>query len=529
MNSPKLILILMTSMLAQQFAAQTRQPTGTVSLTAIEDLMHQRRFFEAKTEAQNVIAAHPTNVEALNLLGIIEGQQHNYADAIATFDKALKIAPNSTKTRNNLANIFVAEKQFDLAEKQFELVLRVDPANRDANYNLGMLLLSNGSAARAIPHFARVRPQNNETRFNLVHAYLETKQSAEALRVAGELSAESKNDVQMHFSLGLLLASERQYSPAVLEFEKAEAIQPDTFEIVYNLGQALIRNGKFAEAGLALNRALKLKPDSAETIYLLAQTAMSESHPLDALDLLIRAHKIAPENIDVIFLMARLSISQNYFEDAIPLLESGLKIAPRRSDLIAALGESYFMAGKVDKSVEVFKQLVEVEPSARSYGFVALSYRNLGRFEEAKQYVSTGLKLDPNNISCLFTLGVIAEGQGDSTKAASIFQQILHRDPDFPDALMELANVRVAEKQFQEAEDLLKKYIKVSHSPAGGYYKLAIVERNLHQAEAAARDMDVFQTLSKNRSSGPNPFENLFGYLDVRSQLDPKARSQHST
>ena len=57
--------------------------------------------------------------------------------------------------------------------------------------------------------------------------------------------------------------------------------------------------------------------------------------------------------------MAQISMSQNYFEDAIPLLESGLQIAPQRADLIAALGESYFMAGKVDKAIDQFTELLE--------------------------------------------------------------------------------------------------------------------------------------------------------------------------
>jgi tetratricopeptide (TPR) repeat protein len=59
--------------------------------------------------------------------------------------------------------------------------------------------------------------------------------------------------------------------------------------------------------------------------------------------------------------MAQITMSQNYFEDAIPLLESGLKIAPRRPDLLAALGESYFMAGKTEKAVEEFNLLLEAE------------------------------------------------------------------------------------------------------------------------------------------------------------------------
>ena len=143
-----------------------------------------------------------------------------------------------------------------------------------------------------------------------------------------------------------MLASEKQYKPAQLELEKADALRPGTFEILYNLGQAYLRGGVNSKAELVLSRALTLKPDSPETLHLLAQVYSNESRPLDALDLLVRAHKIAPENTDVIFLMARVSMTQNYYEDAIPLLESGLAIAPQRADLLAALGESYFMAGR---------------------------------------------------------------------------------------------------------------------------------------------------------------------------------------
>ena len=303
-------------------------------------------------------------------------------------------------------------------------------------------------------------------------------------------------------------------------------LQPETFEIIYNLGQVYLRDGQNPKSELALNRALKLKPDSVEAMYLLAQAYTNEGRPLDALDLLLRAHKLAPENVDVIFLMAQISMSQNYFEDAIPLLESGIQIAPQRADLIAALGESYFMAGKVDKAIDQFTKLVKIENSARSYSFLGLSYRNLGRFDEAKKYFEEGIKLDPHNTSCLFNLGFIAERQGDAAAAENYFQQALRFNPDFPDALLELANLRMAAKRFPEAEELLKRYVRVSRDPANGYYKLAMVERSLHETAAADRDLNSFKTLSKNSASGPLPFENLFDYLNNRSNLAPGARNQ---
>ena len=291
-------------------------------------------------------------------------------------------------------------------------------------------------------------------------------------------------------------------------------------------GKPIYRGGEKEKAELAMDRALKLKPDSPEALYLQAQIYESESRPLDALDLLVRAHKVAPQNTDIIFLMAKVSISQNYFEDAIPLLESGLALAPQRTDFMAALGESYFMSGKVDKSTGIFKKLIEIEPSGRTYAYFGLSYLNLGRFDEARQYFQQGLKLDPHNSSCLFNLGLIAERQGDTAAAEKLFQEVLQYNPDYSDALLELANLRVQQKKLPEAAELLRRFVRVSHNPATGYYKLAMVERSLHQTAAADRDLTVFQTLSKNAPAGAYPYEHLFDYLDTRSKLAPGARDQ---
>jgi tetratricopeptide (TPR) repeat protein len=527
-----LLLLSSLTLSAQQphHSATAKEPeqssNPSPNLQQAEELRRQGLFDQARGKVQEELQRNPASVEAYNMLGFIYIDEKDPGNAVAAFQHALKLAPGSAKTRNNLGNVYLAEQKPDLAENEFRAVLRSDPGNRDANYNLGLLLISKGSPGEAIPHFERVRPATVATQFNLVHAYLASNRTAEGLRLATELSTQNKDNIQLHFSLGIMLASEKQYGPAQLELEKADALRPGTFEILYNLGQAYLRAGAYSKAGFVLNRALKLKPDSPETLYLLAQAYSNESRPLDALDVLVRAHKIAPENTDVIFLMARVSMSQNYYEDAIPLLESGLAIAPQRSDLLAALGESYFMAGKMDKASEKFQQLIKLDPSARSYLFLGISYRNLGRFDEAKRYFQDGLKLDPHNSACLYNLGFIAERQGDYAQAEAMFQQALHYNPEFPEALLELANLRIVSKKYPEAADLLRRYVKVSHNPATGYYKLALVERNLHLTEAADRDLKVFQTLSKNASTGPYPYEHLFDYLDNRSKLAPQAQNQ---
>ena len=303
-------------------------------------------------------------------------------------------------------------------------------------------------------------------------------------------------------------------------------MQPDTFAIAYNLGLAYFRDGALAKAQLALDRALKLKPDSPEALSLQAQVLAAESRPMDALALLVRARKMVPEDTDVILLMAQISMSQHYFEDAIPLLESGIAIAPKRIDLHAALGESYLMADRNDKAIGEIEKVLAVAPSARSYALLGLAYQRLGRFEEAKQAFSDGLKLDAHNASCLFHLGFIAERQGDAAAAEARFEAALRANPGYADALLELANLRIAARNFSQAEELLKKYVQVSSSPAPGYYKLAMVERNLHDKAATERYLSLFQTYARQSQGGAFPNEHLFDYLDTRAKLAPGARNQ---
>ena len=78
-------------------------------------------------------------------------------------------------------------------------------------------------------------PAQPEKALIQIRAYLDSKRTVEALRLASQLSAERKDDVQLHLSLGVLLASEKQYKAAQFELEKADALQPGTFEILFNL------------------------------------------------------------------------------------------------------------------------------------------------------------------------------------------------------------------------------------------------------------------------------------------------------
>jgi tetratricopeptide (TPR) repeat protein len=489
-------------------------------------LLEEGSFEQAQEKVVQGLRLEPRSVEGLNLLGLIYGNEKKYELSAESFKKALTIAPRSSEIHNNLGNVYLLEHKDDSAEKEFRTVLSLSPSNGDANYNLGIALLSQHRPKEAIPYFQRVQPPRLSSQFNLVQAYLLAGETQEGLRTASLLSAADRNDVRLHFTLGVLLAANKQYQAGARELEIADSLQPATFEILYNLGQVYLRSGNTERAEGALNRALKLHPDSPEALYILAQACSSQRQDAKALDLLTRAHQAAPRNTDVIFLMARLSMRQSFFADAIPLLEEGVRIDPRRPDFHAALGECYFNTGKVPQAVQEFRTLIKLDPSARSYAFMALYYRHLGRYDEAKKYLDLGLKADPRNASCLYNMGYILNRQGNYQEAEKWLQQAIEADPNNGDALFELARVKMSEKKYSEAIPLLRKCTRLNPRPAPAYYKLATAERILHQTEAAERDLKIFETMSKNLAPEPYPFGHLFDYLDQRSGMPSQEKSQ---
>jgi Flp pilus assembly protein TadD len=201
------------------------------------NLFHQGSLDEALTAVQHSLARSPHSVDALNLLGLIYHQQQRYGESVATFQKALEFNPRSVETLNNLATSYATQQKLDLAEQTFRQTLRLEPRNRTANYNLGLILLAAHKPKQAIKALEFVQPPDSGTLLNLTKAFLRARNTSQGLQTAQALSMRSPKDVKVHFSLGVVLASEQKYGPAIHEFELADALKPQTFEILHDLGQ----------------------------------------------------------------------------------------------------------------------------------------------------------------------------------------------------------------------------------------------------------------------------------------------------
>jgi len=134
--------------------------------------------------------------------------------------------------------------------------------------------------------------------FNLTRAYLRAGRTAQGLKVATDLSAQDPKNVQLHFTLGVLLAAERQYRVAQFELEKPIPCSP-THSKFFHLGQVYLRVAEYSKAELVLKRAQNLKPDSPE--FSISRTGLRRSSSRCRCSGASRpSAQTRPENTDII-------------------------------------------------------------------------------------------------------------------------------------------------------------------------------------------------------------------------------------
>jgi len=113
--------------------------------------------------------------------------------AIAAYGEAMRAKPDFLRPPNRIAYLLASQQRFADAEPYFQAVLRADPGNAVAHFNLGYTLDKRGQLDQAIREFreaTRLNPKIDRAWYGLglAHARLgQHREAAEALEQAATL------------------------------------------------------------------------------------------------------------------------------------------------------------------------------------------------------------------------------------------------------------------------------------------------------------------------------------------------------
>jgi len=114
------------------------QPDALNLMGQIE--MSRRQFDKARQHFKAGLKSAPGNLQMLNNAGWVEKELKNYAKSEAFFLKALKLDPAYFYARQNLAALYQDQRKFSNAKRLYREVIRQQPNLADALANLSSIL-----------------------------------------------------------------------------------------------------------------------------------------------------------------------------------------------------------------------------------------------------------------------------------------------------------------------------------------------------------------------------------------------------
>ncbi|PYS29104.1 MAG: hypothetical protein DMF75_17805, partial [Acidobacteria bacterium] len=140
----------------------------------------------AKREAEKSLIQDPNKPHPHYLLGLIARAQNRFEEAIAQFERVLKIDPDDVGSNINVGQIFGQQKKYTEAIAAFRGAIAAEPYNETALYNLGILLTRTGNkveAQRVLQKFQELKQSGAGTTIGT--NYLEGGHYAEAVVSTG--------------------------------------------------------------------------------------------------------------------------------------------------------------------------------------------------------------------------------------------------------------------------------------------------------------------------------------------------------
>jgi len=288
--------------------ASARRTGATASDPRVADLFavglahHQAgRLAQAETMYRETLALQGDHADALHLLGVIASQvgrhdvavdligqaiSHNrinpvyhsnrglalaglqrFAEAIASYDRALALRPGDAAVHYNRGNALLALGKPHDALQSYERALRARPDYAEALCNRGAALAALGRNAEALASYDRalaLAPDSAEALSNRGNALKALGRFEDALASYERALAGRPDDVQAHFNRGVTLHELKRHELALASYERALALRPDHAAALSNRGDVLRALGRPEEALASYDRALAAQPDDAE-------------------------------------------------------------------------------------------------------------------------------------------------------------------------------------------------------------------------------------------------------------------------
>ncbi len=343
---------------------------ATDPTSSIADALQEHAPEKALALLQPALVASPRNAQLWSMQGTAYAQQLQTKDALASFHRALKLAPDYLPALHGAAQI-----EYDAGSPEaiplIERVTRLQPDDQVSHGMLAILEYQQGKYADAAAQFEKAGSLF-DSQPGALHAY------------------------------AVCLVKLKRFDQAAAAFEKTVALKPDDPGERRLLAAIQVMAHQPERALSTLAVLMQGSPDAA-TLEL-ASSAYEEARDTSrAVDMLRQAIQLDPSNVNLYLDFVNICYAHGSFQVGIDVTNDGIGQLPNAAPLYFARGVLSVQLAQYDKAEADFEKAYDLDPnqslSAAAQGLAAAQEND---FDRALSKVQASLARRPNDALLLY-------------------------------------------------------------------------------------------------------------------------------
>jgi tetratricopeptide (TPR) repeat protein len=222
--------------------------------------------------AREIARQKPAEAEFYIVLGDGWRDAGKPLEAIAAYEQAVRLSPESSNALRSLASGLSAGGQISRAEEILKRALRIEPEDPITWYRYGMLDSMSGRTGPALEKIRKAMeldPSLPEQSRSLAEVLVKSGQADLAMAALREALRTDPYDDAAWDLAGRVLTGKGDMPEALYDFEKAVRLRPGYGPHLHDFALALVRADRFDEAQVRAEAAVRADPNLADAHELL--------------------------------------------------------------------------------------------------------------------------------------------------------------------------------------------------------------------------------------------------------------------
>lgn len=416
-----------------------------------------------------------------------------------------------------LAQLAATANDPDSARNYVQQALAAAPDNPQVWVAKGDLAFDGADFAGAEADYQKVMGFKNpdwlpQERFyaltRLANAQAQQNQFDKALATIQTLEKMSPQHPYLHYLHAMVLYKQGHLDAAISELQQVLQVSPDNARAQVLMGAVNYAQGNYSQAEMYLSNAMGMDQKNVDARKLLALTLYREGRSRQALDTLRPATPGTPSDTELLALLQRAVATGAGSPGGVAAATSGASNSPdaqfaRAGNALASGNEAeatrllqeipagdastearrnsmlvmtYVREQRPAEAVKVAAAYASSNPRDSAahllYGTALVA---AGQHPEARAQYSEALKLDPENLAALLSLGGLDSLEGHYEAAASSYATVLKRDPRNAAAMTALGQLAVLQGDRAEAAKRFKQAIEAAPKSPTAYIALVVL------------------------------------------------------